>query len=100
MLAQSIRRCTSPARVAASAVRSVPEATRQAVVVILESSIKTAHTSASPATPCIPARLQRHRAYQRVSSDTVENVLRPAFGETNELSDCWHQDADPCEPTR
>ena len=35
MLAQSIRRCTSPARVAASAVRSVPEATRQAVVVIL-----------------------------------------------------------------
>ena len=36
MLAQSIRRCTSPARVAASAVHSVPEATRQAVVVILE----------------------------------------------------------------
>ena len=35
MLAQSLRRCTSSASVAASAVRSVPEATRQAIVVIL-----------------------------------------------------------------
>ena len=38
MLAQSLRRCTSPASVAASAVRSVPEATRQAVVVVLNQS--------------------------------------------------------------
>ena len=36
MLAQSLHRCTSPASVAASAVRSVAEATRQTVVVVLE----------------------------------------------------------------